>query len=170
MSTKKVTLNQVAGTMEKLSTEVGRISGCLAQVASRLDQVSGRLDDVSGRLDSVSDRLEQVSGRLEQVNTGLSAKIDQVSTDLNEFKEFVQENVATKEDLKAYATKEDLGKFKLDMIDHLDRKVEDMSDPWTVRQRKTERKVNKIVDVMEKNRLALPRDIAVLRKIQAFSV
>ncbi len=47
---------------------------------------------------------------------------------LDELMDFLQEHVATKEDLKAFATKKDLAGLKMDLIDRMDVRLLDLKN------------------------------------------
>lgn len=85
---------------------------------------------------------------------------------LSEVLEFLQENVvvkedlktmatkedlkllATKEDLKAFATKEDLRKMEHEILDNMDKKLDDLKGDLVMMTRKEDRKVVGLISLL----------------------
>ena len=86
-------------------------------------------------------------------------------------KEYLDEGLkgfATKEDLKGFVTKEDLNIFKFELLDRIDDKFADYSGENILRQRKQDRKVNKIVDSLEAHKVVPSDEIHAIRSIKIF--
>ncbi len=116
---------------------------------------------------------------------------DEVTT--TEILEFLQENMATKEDLKDFATKEDIKNFvtKEDLkgfstkedfkelrkdlriteqriMDHMDDKIADLEGSVILRQRKQDTKVNETLNMLDRHGVVPEAEIDTVRSISVF--
>ena len=62
----------------------------------------------------------EIISRINETDTNLRNSIIKTNNSLNDLIDFLKEHMATKEDLKNYATKEDLLSFKSEIIQHID--------------------------------------------------
>ncbi len=87
--------------------------------------------------------------------------VKEVST--NEILDFLQEHMVTKAELRI-----ELNKQKLEILDHVDDKLADLEGSVVVRQRQQENKVNKILDLLERHKLAPVEEIRAIKQISVF--
>lgn len=93
----------------------------------------------------------------------LSQQINALSNRLDEFIVFTMEHVAMKEDLKGFATKEDLFSTKedlrremniqkLDIIDRMDDKFADLRGDLIAQRKTSDKKWNLLIQVLQKRK------------------
>lgn len=97
---------------------------------------------------------------LEAINTSFG----DVESRLNH----LESHMATKEDLKAFATKEDLGKMELNILDGVDRKLTDLKGDMVVMMRDEDHKVDELIKVLHEKNVLNERESERLLKLRPF--
>lgn len=82
--------------------------------------------------------------------------------------EFLQEHMATKEDLAGLATKEDLQKLKLDMMDSFDEKLVNLKGDLVVLMRGEDQKLVALIQVLKQKQVLNDVDVKQLLALQPF--
>ena len=80
----------------------------------------------------------------------------------------VNERMATKEDLKAFATKEDLGKFRSDMIDHIAKQSMELRGDIVVLMRGEDRKLVTLVEILVEQNILSKSDALRVTRLEPF--
>ncbi len=94
----------------------------------------------------------------------------EVST--NEIMDFLKEHMVTKADLKEilkdYATKEDMGKMRSDIIDFVDNKITDIKGDMIAIVRKEDRKLIKLIEILLQNQTISQKDASTVFGMEPF--
>lgn len=93
-----------------------------------------------------------------------------VTTD--EIMDYLKENMVTREEfqeeLKKFATKEDLGKFKLEIFDHVDDKLADLKGDLVLLARKEDRKLGSVVELLAEKQVFTASDAKGVFQMEPF--
>jgi chromosome segregation ATPase len=115
-----------------------------SEMQKKFDSIDGRLDSIDSRIDSIDGRLDSIDGRIDSFDS----RIDSIEGRI--------------------ATKQDIREFQLHIIDKMSEGFADIEGTMVSRQRKEDQKVNLILDLLERHKVAPTEEIEHVRSIRLF--
>lgn len=109
---------------------------------------------------STNDILEAINASSSETQKQFDAIQDQIDS--------LKEQMATKQDIREMATKQDIREFQLHIIDKMSEGFADIEGVTVSRQRKEDQKVNLILDILARHKVAPVEEIEHVRSIRLF--